>query len=114
QHAARSAEAGVALSVRLPDGSIDRSVRAGLWLALVRAAAGKVPAPTLFLDAGPRRLWVFYRPVDGADLAALLDSRAEGPADDLAEPWQTWPPSDAETAARVEELVATAPAPLGD
>jgi hypothetical protein len=115
QREARAAEEGVAFTVSLATGDdLVRHLRASLWLDLFRAAVGTTIAPTVVLGAAGDpwgRLTAFYRPAEGADLAALLSPRAEAPLDDLGEAWQPWPPADATLAATVERVVAPDPAP---
>jgi type VI secretion system ImpM family protein len=99
QRGARSREEGVAVAFPLgvPDGA---EGRAAVWLDAFSAAAGP-HRPVLLLAPAPARLTAIYRPAEGRDLAAVLCSPAMASIDDLAEPWQPWPPADAGLAAAV-------------
>ena len=106
QRESRDGAEGGSVAMPLPAGG-PRAVHASLWLDIFGAAVGD-PAlrPVVVLRAEPPQLFAFYRPAEGADLAAVLSSLAMAPIDDLAEPWQSLPPGDPALAAAVERVVA--------
>jgi hypothetical protein len=106
QRESRDGAEGVSVAMPLPAAG-PRVAHASLWLEVFRAAAGD-PAlrPVVVLRPEPPQLVAFYRPAEGADLAAVLSSLAMAPIDDLAEPWQSLPPGDPALAAAVERVVA--------
>ncbi len=115
QRDADSVEAGVSFAVPLAgDDAGARLARAGLWLAAFREGAGTAPPPAILLAAGGTRLYAFYRPVDGADLGALLTSGDTRAVDDLTDAWQTLPPADPVLARALDAIVAPDAVPLGD
>lgn len=109
QREARIAEEGVALSVPLgeADGAAER---AGVWLKLlaelVREAVG-CRFPTFALGLQPSRLFVFLRPAEGNDLAAMLDSLDLAAIDDLSDVWQKLPPDGTPRRAALDRLTET-------
>ena len=111
QREAQGAADGVSLVVPLH--GEPPSVRASLWLELFAAAAGVAVQPVIALHPDPVRLFAFYRPAEGADLAAMLSSPAMAPIDDLSEAWQTLPPSEAALASALDAVVAAGGETLG-
>lgn len=105
QREAQSEADGVSVAAPLPEADAALA-HAGLWMELLATAAGGRPArPAVLLGGDPLRAFLFYRPAEGLDLAAVLSSPAMAPVDDLAEPWQTLPPGEAAVAAAVEAIV---------
>jgi hypothetical protein len=84
-----------------------------VWIRVVERAVGReAPRPVVVQVAAPNRLALFYRPVDGEDLRALLGAPGELPIDDVCETWQKFPPEDPALAAAVARLTEASPAPL--
>jgi hypothetical protein len=115
QREARSEDEGVSFVAPLTGDGTDRLVEAGAWLELFRATTtGDVPLPTIVVGESPPRLYALYRPVDGADLAAMLASGEKAAIEDVCEAWQKLPAEGAPLAAAIDEIVASETSTLAD
>jgi hypothetical protein len=113
QRQARVVDEGVGVLLPLPEDSERAAVHAAVWIRVVERAVGReAPRPVVVQVAAPNRLALFYRPVDGEDLRALLGAPGELPIDDVCETWQKFPPEDPALAAAVARLTEASPAPL--
>jgi hypothetical protein len=81
----------VSVAVPLPDDPTLAARRAAVWLELLDLAAGAGASPAIVLRERPPQLVAFYRPPEGPDLAAVLESLDMAPIDDLADTWQALP-----------------------
>jgi len=114
QRHARVVDEGVGVLLPLPGDSERAAVHASVWMRVVERAVGReAPRPIVAQLADPGRLALFYRPVDGEDLRALLGVPGEMPIDDVCETWQKFPPEDPALDAAVARLTEASPAALG-
>jgi hypothetical protein len=104
QRAARSVAEGVSVAVSLPPDP-SRGIRtASVWLDFLDLATGTATRPAIALRERSPHLVVLYRPPEGPDLAAVLESIEMAPIDDLSDTWQALPDATSARGQAIEAL----------
>jgi hypothetical protein len=113
QRDARTTADGIAIGIPLAGSGEVADIGATLWIDLLRTAAGESPLPTVVIREPREYLCLFYRPLEGSDLASLL-GKVFDRFDEIDQPWQTLPDAASTDGASLDRFVSSGPAPLAE